>query len=154
MHNFYTYTPDKFTNVTNGITQRRWLLTSNPKLAALITDAIGSNWIEYPCDLAKLAPLSKDTAFLEDLASVKLHNKLKLAKYIKEKHGIIVDVHSIFDSHIKRIHAYKRQCLNVMHIMHLYHCLRENPQLDIPPVLLFLAARRRPVITKQKKLSN
>lgn len=151
MHNFYIHTPDKFTNVTNGITQRRWLLTSNPNLAALITDAIGSNWIEYPCDLAKLASLSEDTAFLENLASVKLHNKLELARYIKEKHGIIVDVHSIFDSHIKRIHAYKRQCLNVMHIMHLYHCLRENPQLDIPPRTFIFGGKAAPGYYQAKK---
>lgn len=151
MNHFYTHTPDKFSNVTNGITQRRWLLTANPRLADLISDAIGSSWIEYPCDLAKLAPLVKDTAFLEDLASVKMHNKLKLAKYIKDKYNVVVDVHSIFDSHIKRIHAYKRQCLNVMHIMDLYNRLQENPQLDITPHTFIFGGKAAPGYYKAKK---
>ncbi|WP_414714923.1 glycogen/starch/alpha-glucan phosphorylase [Sporomusa sp.] len=151
MSNFYTHTPDKFTNVTNGITHRRWLLTANPMLADLISDAIGPDWVEYPCDLAKLAPLTNDTGFLERLANVKIHNKLKLAKYIKAKYNIVVDANSIFDSHIKRIHAYKRQCLNVMHIMDLYNRLRENPALDTAPRTFIFGGKAAPGYYKAKK---
>lgn len=151
MNHFYTHTPYKFTNVTNGITQRRWLLTANPRLANLISEAIGPDWVEYPCHLVKLAPLVKDAAFLEDLATVKMHNKLKLAKYIKDKYNVVVDVHSIFDSHIKRIHAYKRQSLNVMHIMDLYNRLRENPQLAITPRTFIFGGKAAPGYYKAKK---
>ncbi len=151
MNRFYTHTPDKFTNVTNGITHRRWLLTANPRLAGLISDAIGPEWVEYPCNLTKLAPLTKDSAFLESLANVKIHNKLKLAKYIKTKYNVVVDVNSIFDSHIKRIHAYKRQCLNVMHIMDLYNRLRENPGLDITPHTFIFSGKAAPGYYKAKK---
>lgn len=151
MKNFYAYTPSKFTNITNGITQRRWLLTANPRLASLINDTIGQDWIDYPCELTKLAPLANDPAFLENLANVKMHNKLKLAKYIKAKYNILVDVNSIFDSHIKRIHAYKRQSLNVLHIMHLYNRLKENPGLTITPRTFIFAGKAAPGYYKAKK---
>ncbi|SMD13759.1 glycogen/starch/alpha-glucan phosphorylase [Sporomusa malonica] len=151
MNNFYTYAPGKFTNVTNGITHRRWLLTANPLLANLISDAIGSNWVEYPCELAQLAPLVKDNSFLEGLANVKRYNKLKLAQYIKANYNVIVDVNSIFDSHIKRIHAYKRQCLNVMHIMDLYNRLRDNPNLDVQPRTFIFGGKAAPGYYKAKK---
>ncbi|MDF2569865.1 MAG: glgP 1 [Sporomusa sp.] len=151
MNNFYTYTPDKFTNVTNGITHRRWLLTANPLLANLINNVIGPDWVEYPCDLINLAPQIKDSSFLEELAGVKMHNKLKLAKYIKAKYNVVVDVNSIFDSHIKRIHAYKRQCLNVMHIMDLYNRLRDNPNLDIQPRTFLFGGKAAPGYYKAKK---
>lgn len=151
MHPFYSYTPDKFTNVTNGITHRRWLLTANPGLASLITDAIGPNWVENPFELTRLAPFANDSAFLDNLAAAKKHNKLKLASYIKANFNIIVDVDSIFDSHIKRIHAYKRQSLNVMHIMDLYNRLRENPQLDITPRTFIFGGKAAPGYYKAKK---
>ncbi|WP_425061431.1 glycogen/starch/alpha-glucan phosphorylase [Sporomusa carbonis] len=151
MNNFYTHTPGKFTNVTNGITHRRWLLTANPMLADLITETIGPDWVEYPCNLAQLAPYAKDTGFLDTLANIKMHNKLKLAKYIKAKYNVVVDVKSIFDSHIKRIHAYKRQTLNVMHIMDLYNRLRENPNLDIVPRTFIFGGKAAPGYYRAKK---
>ncbi len=151
MHPFYSYTPDKFTNVTNGITHRRWLVTANPALTSLITDAIGPDWIEYPSELASLAPLVKDSAFLDSLAAVKERNKLKLANYIKANYNVALDVHSIFDSHIKRIHSYKRQSLNVMHIMNLYNQLRENSQLDITPRTFIFGGKAAPGYYKAKK---
>lgn len=151
MSNFYTYTPEKFSNVTNGVTHRRWLLTANPRLAELITDAIGPDWVEYPGHLTELASFKQDAGFLQKLAGVKLYNKLRLAKYIKAKYNVVVDVNSIFDSHIKRIHAYKRQCLNVMHIMHLYNRLREDPHLDIPPRTFIFAGKAAPGYYKAKK---
>ncbi|HWR09552.1 glycogen/starch/alpha-glucan phosphorylase [Sporomusa sp.] len=151
MSNFYTYTPDKFTNVTNGITHRRWLLTANPRLADLISDAIGADWIESPGTLAKLAQFAHDPGLLEKLSRVKTHNKLQLAKYIKANNNIVVDINSIFDSHIKRIHAYKRQCLNILHIMDLYNRLRENPTLDIAPRTFIFAGKAAPGYYKAKK---
>lgn len=151
MNNFYTHTPNKFSNVTNGITHRRWLLMANPLLAKLITDAIGPSWLDYPCDLTKLTPFAKDAAFLEDLAKVKLQNKLNLAKYIKHKYNVIVDTNSIFDSHIKRIHAYKRQCLNALHIMHLYNMLRENPNIKMTPRTFIFGGKAAPGYYKAKK---
>lgn len=151
MSNFYSYVPGKFTNVTNGITHRRWLLTANPLLANLISSAIGSGWVEYPGELAQLVPLTKDPGFLEGLANVKRYNKLKLAQYIKANYNVVVDVNSIFDSHIKRIHAYKRQCLNVMHIMDLYNRLRDNPKLDVQSRTFIFGGKAAPGYYKAKK---
>ncbi|WP_371372313.1 glycogen/starch/alpha-glucan phosphorylase [Sporomusa aerivorans] len=151
MNKFYTYTPDKFSNVTNGVTHRRWLLTANPLLAGLITDAIGPEWIEYPCHLTELTAFKNDAGFLARLSDVKATNKLRLANYIKAKYNVVVDVSSIFDSHIKRIHAYKRQCLNVLHIMHLYNLLQEDPQADMPPRTFIFAGKAAPGYYKAKK---
>ena len=144
MHNFHEYYPCKFNNKTNGITHRRWLLKANPRLAALITSAIGVNWIKYPAELIGLHPFAEDAAFKGQLAEIKLYNKQKLAKYIEEKHGIIINVHSIFDVQIKRIHAYKRQILNALHIMHLYNLLKENPNFDMIPRTFIFAGKAAP----------
>lgn len=133
MKEFCDFSPAKFNNKTNGVTQRRWVSLCNPALAQLITDTIGPRWVEHPQELAQLERHGADTAFQHHLLRVKLQNKVALAKYVKEKHGITLDVNSIFDSQIKRIHAYKRQTLNVLHIMALYNRLKENPLLDIEP---------------------
>lgn len=157
MNDFHKYYPYKFNNKTNGVTHRRWLLKANPRLATLITNAIGNNWIKYPIELLGLCEFTKDIGFKGELAEIKLHNKQKLAKYIQEKHEIIVNPHSIFDVQIKRIHAYKRQILNALHIMHLYNQLKENPNFDMIPRTFIFAGKAAPgyYIAKQTvKLIN
>jgi starch phosphorylase len=133
MNQFYQFYPEKFNNKTNGVTHRRWLMLANPELSELITGTIGPQWVEYPCHMTHLIKHAEDSSFQQEIARVKLHNKVNLAKYIKNHYGISVDVNSIFDVHIKRIHAYKRQSLNLLQIMDLYNRLRANPNLDIVP---------------------
>lgn len=157
MHKFYQFDPYKFNNKTNGITHRRWLLKANPHLADLISSSIGDRWIADPSELLSLRKFSQDTAFKEQLADIKLKNKQKLTSYIYHNYGITVNLHSIFDVHIKRIHAYKRQILNVLHIMHLYNQLKENPDLDMVPRTFIFAGKAAPgyYIAKQTiKLIN
>jgi starch phosphorylase len=144
MRDFHQFYPKKFNNKTNGITHRRWLLKANPELADLITNCIGSSWIKEPQHLEKFAQFAADKKVQEQVRKVKLNNKKILAKYIKEKTGVTVDVRSIFDVHIKRIHAYKRQILNVFHIMDLYNRLRENPDLSIAPRTFIFAGKAAP----------
>ncbi|ADG81774.1 glycogen/starch/alpha-glucan phosphorylase [Thermincola potens] len=150
MKNFYEVYPHKFNNKTNGVTHRRWLLKANPALANLISETIGANWIKYPIDLISLEKYRNDTAFLDKLAQIKQRNKAQLAKYIKDKYNISVDLHSIFDVQVKRMHAYKRQLLNVLHIMDLYNRLRENPDLDIVPRTFIFGAKASPSYVQAK----
>ncbi len=157
MQDFHQFYPHKFNNKTNGITHRRWLLKANPRLAALITKTIGSQWIKYPMELLGLCQFATDATFKGKLAEIKLENKQGLAKYIQDKARIAINVHSIFDVQIKRIHAYKRQILNALHIMHLYNELRENPSFDIMPRTFIFAGKAAPsyYIAKQTvKLIN
>ena len=133
--------PEKFLNETNGITQRRWLLKSNPELAALITELIGDKWITDLYELKKLEQYLDDDNILNRVAEIKLHNKEKLAKYIKDTTGVEVNPHSIFDIQVKRLHEYKRQLLNVLHIMDLYNKLKENPYLDVEPRTFIFGAK-------------
>ena len=133
--------PEKFLNKTNGITQRRWLLKSNPELATLITELIGDKWITNLYELKKLEQYLDDDNVLNRVSEIKLHNKEKLAKYIKDTTGIEVDPHSIFDIQVKRLHEYKRQLLNVLHIMDLYNKLKENPYLDVEPRTFIFGAK-------------
>jgi len=138
---WYDLYPEKFLNKTNGITQRRWLLKANPELSSLITELIGDGWTT---DLYKLKELEKyldDENVLNRVAEIKLHNKERLANYIKETTGIEVNPHSIFDIQVKRLHEYKRQLLNVLHIMDLYNRLKENPLLDIEPRTFIFGAK-------------
>ena len=130
---YYTIHPDKFTNVTNGITHRRWTDQANPKLGAFITECIGDKWLTKPEKLEKLLTFQGNKAALDKLAQIKYENKVDLAKYIKEANGVIVDPASMFDVQVKRIHEYKRQLLNALHIMDLYFRLKDNPDLDIVP---------------------
>ncbi len=136
--------PDRFTNKTNGITPRRWLKQCNPDLSSLITKHIGDDWITDLDDLKKLIPLSEDKKFSSEFAKIKLDNKMKLAKYIKEKRGIDVDPTSMFDIQIKRIHEYKRQLLAALHVIVLYNRLKENPDLDIAPRTVLFGGKAAP----------
>jgi glycogen phosphorylase len=152
MNNFYTVFPTKFNNKTNGITHRRWLMNANPKLSTYITEAIGKRWITQPRDLIGLIKFANDASFQEKLAEVKLENKRALATYIQKKTGIIVDEHSIFDVQVKRLHAYKRQLLNVFHIMELYNLLKENPNIDMVPRTFIFGAKAAPSYIFAKKI--
>ena len=141
LHDFYELYPEKFNNKTNGITQRRWLLHSNPKLAKLITEKIGDSWITDLSQLKELKKFTGDEDFLEKLMEVKKKNKIALAKYIKQTKGIEINPDSIFDIQVKRLHEYKRQLLNVLHIIYLYNCLKVNPGLDITPRTYIFGAK-------------
>jgi len=141
LKDWYDLYPEKFLNKTNGITQRRWLLKANPELSSLITELIGDGWTT---DLYKLKELEKyldDENVLNRVDEIKLHNKERLANYIKETTGIEVNPHSIFDIQVNRLHEYKRQLLNVLHIMDLYNRLKENPLLDIEPRTFIFGAK-------------
>lgn len=138
---FYEISPEKFNNKTNGITQRRWLLHSNPKLSALIKEAVGEG---FGTDLSLLRGLEKfsdDTSFKEKFMAIKKENKIDFANYIMQETGIAVDPSSIFDIQAKRLHEYKRQLLNVLHILDLYLQLKLNPSLDIEPRTFIFAAK-------------
>ncbi len=151
MNLFYQYFPQKFNNKTNGITHRRWLLKANPLLAELISDVIGKGWTRHPDDLIALERYSRDASFQEKLFRAKQANKEKLARYIKEHNGIAVDVESIFDIQVKRIHAYKRQVLNALHIMHLYYRLKENPDMDFFPRTFIFSGKAAPGYHQAKR---
>ncbi len=144
MKNFYALYPEKFNNKTNGITHRRWLMQVNPKLTSLITETIGPRWISRPNELTNLLRYSKDRPFLDKLGQIKRANKESLANFIHEKTGIVVDENSIFDVQIKRLHEYKRQLLNIFHVIHLYNELKNHPQLDITPRTFIFGAKAAP----------
>ena len=133
--------PERFNNKTNGVTPRRWLLLANPSLAAVITEAIGDGWIADLAQLEKLKPLAGDRAFGAAVTAAKRHAKLRFIDWLGRP-GI--DPDTIFDSQIKRIHEYKRQLLNALHVVVLYHRLRENPRLDVPPRTFFFAGKAAP----------
>ncbi|MDE5414900.1 glycogen/starch/alpha-glucan phosphorylase [Alkalihalobacterium chitinilyticum] len=154
MKDFYTVYPNKYNNKTNGITHRRWLLNANPKLAELITDTIGKRWISQPKELIGLLKYASDPSFQEKVRNVKQDNKRKLARLIKDQCGITVDEHSIFDVQIKRLHGYKRQLMNIFHIIHLYNVLRENPNLDITPRTFIFGAKAAPSYYFAKEVIN
>jgi glycogen phosphorylase len=133
--------PERFSNKTNGVTPRRWLLLANPPLAELITDAIGSAWITDLAQLARLKPLADDAAFRDKFMQVKRESKRLCAQWIKMKFGFSVDPETIFDCHIKRIHEYKRQLLNALRIVVLYNRLRKDPQAVRSPRTFFFAGK-------------
>ena len=141
---FHEFYPDKFIGITNGITFRRFILHSNPKLTHLITGKIGDGWILEPMQLKEFAQYSKDEEIQAVLRDIRLQNKLRLASYIEKHNGIKVDPNSIFDVHVKRLHEYKRQLLNVLHIMALYNRLLDNPDLDVPPRTFIFGAKAAP----------
>ncbi|MDR1960925.1 MAG: glycogen/starch/alpha-glucan family phosphorylase, partial [Gracilibacteraceae bacterium] len=144
MKDFYDYYPAKFNNKTNGITHRRWLVKANPGLSALITDAIGPAWQQDPAELKFLRKMQGDSALYEKMARVKRENKERLARYIEEANHVRVDPESIFDAQVKRIHAYKRQLLNALHIHYLYGRILEEPDLDIVPRTFIFAGKAAP----------
>ncbi|ACZ01258.1 glycogen/starch/alpha-glucan phosphorylase [Streptobacillus moniliformis] len=150
LKDWYELYPEKFQNKTNGVTQRRWLLNSNPQLASLITELIGDKWIVDLKELKKLEKYLDDDNVLNKLSDIKRENKVKLAKYIKDTTGIEVDVNSIFDIQVKRLHEYKRQLLNILHIMDLYNKLKENPLLDVTPRTFIFGAKAAPGYRRAK----
>src|SRR5262249_4207427 len=124
---FHKVAPEKFLNVTNGVTPRRWIALSNPKLSALITQRIGDRWLAHlEQELAQLEPLADDAEFRKEWQAVKADNKHALAGLINERTGIIVDPHSLFDIQVKRLHEYKRQHLNVLYLVTLYNRLKRS----------------------------
>ena len=141
LKDFYKLYPEKFNNKTNGITQRRWLLHANPQLAELITEKIGDGWITDLSQLERISPYSEDKEFQERFMEIKRANKVALAKYIKSAKGIDINPDSIFDIQVKRLHEYKRQLLNVLHIIGLYNKLKMNPGLDIMPRTFIFGAK-------------
>ncbi|MDF2546400.1 MAG: glycogen phosphorylase [Anaerosolibacter sp.] len=151
MRHFHELFPHKFNNKTNGITPRRWLLKSNPSLAQLITDTIGPAWRNDSSELIQLMKHTDDAYIRDQVFTIKHNNKLRLAKIIEEKTSIKVDPSSIFDVQIKRIHGYKRQVLNVLHIMDLYNRLRENPDLNILPRTFVFAGKSAPSYYQAKQ---
>lgn len=141
LKDFYEMMPDKFNNKTNGITQRRFLLHGNPLLADWITEQIGDEWITDLPHLAKLKVYVDDPKFQQEFMNIKYQNKLRLAKYIKEHNGIDIDPRSIFDVQVKRLHEYKRQLLNILHVMYLYNQLKDNPNMDMVPRTFIFGAK-------------
>ena len=138
---FATYFPGKFNNKTNGITQRRFLLHGNPLLADWVTDKVGEGWITDLSKINKLADYADDEKAQREFMDIKYKNKLRLAAYIKEHNGIEVDPNSIFDVQVKRLHEYKRQLLNIMHIMYLYNELKANPDMEFYPRTFIFGAK-------------
>lgn len=152
MSAFYQYYPDKFNNKTNGITHRRWLLKANPQLAGLVTETIGEAWLKQPEKMEELLRYKDDSAFLERLHHIKTDNKERLAKRIKDQTGIIVDSSSIFDIQVKRLHAYKRQLLNILHVMYLYNRLKEEENFQMHPRTFIFGAKASPGYYYAKKI--
>ncbi|MBU8879867.1 glycogen/starch/alpha-glucan phosphorylase [Bacillus sp. FJAT-29790] len=152
MNSFYRIFPEKFNNKTNGITHRRWLLKANPLLANLITDRIGNDWIREPGQLMQLAQFKEDSTFLQQLSLIKKQNKERLARRISEQTGIAVDTSSIFDVQVKRLHAYKRQLLNILHVMYLYNRLTEDSSFQMYPRTFIFGAKASPGYYYAKKI--
>jgi glycogen phosphorylase len=136
--------PERFNNKTNGVTPRRWLLVANPELARLITDAIGDGWITDLAELRRLVPLAGDAAFGERFRQAKRAAKARFAAWLHDSTEQTVDPSAIFDCQIKRIHEYKRQLLNLLHVVGLYDRLRSDPNLDMPPRVMFFAGKAAP----------
>ena len=144
LRDFSELWPQKFSNKTNGVSPRRWLLLSNPRLSYLITQKIGKNWIAHLEELKQLEALAEDADFRARWYQVKQDNKRDLAAYIEQQHGIEVDVDSLFDIQVKRIHEYKRQLLNVLHIITLYNRLKRNPNLELLPRTFIFGGKAAP----------
>ncbi len=141
LKDFYEMMPEKFNNKTNGITQRRFLLHGNPLLADWVTAHVGSEWITDLPAIGKLRVYADDEKAQQEFMNIKYRNKVRLAKYILDNNGIEVDPRSIFDVQVKRLHEYKRQLLNILHIMHLYNVLKENPNMEFFPRTFIFGAK-------------
>ena len=149
---FDTLFPKRLTNVTNGITPRRWLAQANPPLAGLITDTIGPGWITDLAQLKKLEPLAGDAEFCRRWIKTKRDNKKRLARYILRKTGVGVDPDTLFSVQVKRIHEYKRQLLNVLHVIALYHRIRANPDAQLVPRTVIFAGKAAPAYHQAKRI--
>ena len=141
LKDFYEMRPEQFNNKTNGITQRRFLLHGNPLLADWVTDKIGDEWITDLSQISKLKVYVEDAKCQQEFMNIKYQNKIRLANYIKEHNGIDVDPRSIFDVQVKRLHEYKRQLLNILHVMYLYNELKTNPGMDMVPRTFIFGAK-------------
>ena len=141
LKDFYEMMPEKFNNKTNGITQRRFLLHGNPLLAKWVTDHIGDEWITDLAQIKKLAIYADDEKAQQEFMNIKYQNKVRLAKYIKEHNGIDVDPRSIFDVQVKRLHEYKRQLMNILHVMYLYNQIKDHPERDFYPRTFIFGAK-------------
>ena len=144
LHDFYLMYPNKFNNKTNGITQRRWVQLSNPALTELLDDTIGTDWKCNPEELILLKAHADDKTVLDRLEAVKLENKKRFAAYVKKEMGIEIDPTAIFDVQIKRLHAYKRQLLNVLHILERYNRIKDNPDIALPKRVFIFGAKAAP----------
>jgi len=144
LKDFFEFFPERFNNKTNGITQRRWLLKANPYLSDLITEMIGDGWIKDLYQLKKLESFVNNEDFLDKWHKIKVINKVKLAEYIKKELNVEVDINSIFDVHVKRLHEYKRQLLNILHIIHLYIEIKSKPEVDFVPRTFIFGAKAAP----------
>ncbi|MCG8396508.1 glycogen phosphorylase GlgP [Bacillus atrophaeus] len=152
MKGFHILFPKKFNNKTNGITHRRWLLKANPDLSAMISDSIGERWIKQPEALIDLKSFAYDAAFIEQFQLIKEKKKQELADIIFGTSGVVVNPESIFDVQVKRLHAYKRQLLNVLHIMYLYNRLKEDSGFSIHPQTFIFGAKASPSYYYAKKI--
>ncbi|MBR5347723.1 MAG: glycogen/starch/alpha-glucan phosphorylase [Lachnospiraceae bacterium] len=141
LKDFYEMMPEKFNNKTNGITQRRFLLHGNPLLADWVTEHIGNEWITDLSHIKELKIYADDPKAQKEFMNIKYRNKVRLAQYIKEQNGIEVNPRSIFDVQVKRLHEYKRQLLNILHVMHLYNMLKDNPDMDFYPRTFIFGAK-------------
>lgn len=148
----YEIMPDKFTNVTNGIAHRRWLCQANPTLSAWIHHKIGDGFIYDASELARLTPYAEDAAALEEFAAIKRHNKERFARFVASQTGQTLNVDSLFDVQVKRLHEYKRQHLNAMHILHTYLALKDNPSADFTPRTYIFGAKAAPSYTLAKEI--
>lgn len=149
---FYNYMPQKFNNKTNGVTHRRWLVNANPKLTQLINSCIGEDWITNMDLIKGFEKFKDDEKVLQSIGNIKYANKVALANYIKENNGIEVDPNSIFDVQIKRLHAYKRQLLNIFHVIYLYQRMKEDPSFRIYPHTYIFGAKAAPSYVYAKKI--
>ncbi|XP_065186596.1 glycogen phosphorylase-like [Sycon ciliatum] len=141
---FFELSPEKFQNKTNGITPRRWLLLCNPSLSDLISTKIGSDWVTDLFQLKKLTDLAENKTFVQAVADSKADNKRRLASYIEKNHGVKVPIDSLFDVQVKRIHEYKRQLMNALHIITLYNQLKDNPEMDFTPRVVMIGGKAAP----------
>ena len=138
---FNDFYPTKFNNKTNGITHRRWLLSANPELSNLICSAIGDKWIKEPEKLEDLLPFADDKTFREEFRRIKHFNKIKFIDFVSKEYNVKLESHSLYSAQVKRLHAYKRQTLNILYIMHLYNLLLENPDMDFEPRTFVFGAK-------------
>lgn len=149
-HDFYLVMPEKFSAITNGITHRRWLMACNPELTKLICDTIGTDWVKDPELLHDLAPYADDAAFREQFEKIKHNNKVRLSNFLKEHQGAIVDPNFIFDAQSKRLHEYKRQMLNALHILVLYNRIVNDPNFTMQPRVFIFGSKAAPGYNRAK----